>query len=105
MERGDIDMDLYFENLKEGPWVALSWWIFGNYKEMHGGLEYYDKKLMHYTPQSPEGVPYSDKMLDYWHDAYVKVKMRMFNDVVYKQFAHLNGSVPKKQDLNNRETK
>jgi hypothetical protein len=97
-------MELYYENLKEGPWVALSWWIFGNYKEMHGGLEYYDKKLMHYTPQSPEGVPYSDKMLDYWHDEYVRVKMRMFNDVVYNQFAHLNGPAPKKQDAKPKKT-
>jgi len=54
---------------------------------------------MHYTPQSPEGVPYSDKMLDYWHNEYVNVKMRMFHDVVYNQFAHLNGPLPKKIDL------
>ncbi|MHC4733827.1 MAG: hypothetical protein ACYTDW_05120 [Planctomycetota bacterium] len=92
-------MELYYENLKAGPWVALSWWVFGNYKDMHGGLEYYDKSLLHYTPQSPEGIPYSDKMLDYWHNEYVKVKMRMFQDVVYNQFAHLNGPVPKKRDL------
>jgi len=92
-------MELYYENLKAGPWVALSWWVFGNFKDMHGGLEYYDKKLMHYTPQSPEGVPYSDKMLDYWHNEYVNVKMRMFHDVVYNQFAHLNGPLPKKIDL------
>jgi hypothetical protein len=38
-------------------------------------------------------------MLDYWHDEYVKVKMRMFNDVVYNQFAHLNGKASEKQDL------
>ena len=89
-------MELYYENLKAGPWVALSWWVFGNFKDMHGGLEYYDKKLMHYTPQSPEGVPYSDEMLDYWHNEYVKVKISMFNDVVYNQFAYLNG--PKQKD-------
>ncbi len=92
-------MELYYENLKEGPWVALSWWVFGKFKDMHGGLEYYDRTLIHHTPQSPEGVPYSDDMLDYWHDEYVRVKMRMFNDVVYNQFAHLNGTAPKKRDV------
>jgi len=92
-------MELYYENLKEGPWVALSWWVFGKFKEMHGGLEYYDRTLIHHTPHSPEGVPYSDKMLDYWHDEYVRVKMRMFNDVVHSQFAHLNGTTPQKQNM------
>ncbi|MDH4239614.1 MAG: hypothetical protein OEW48_08635 [Phycisphaerae bacterium] len=92
-------MELYYENLKEGPWVALSWWVFGNFKDMHGGLEYYDKKLLHYTPQNPEGIPYSDDMLDYWHNEYVNVKMRMFNDVVYSQFAHLNRKAFEKQDM------
>ncbi|MHC4309255.1 MAG: hypothetical protein ACYSSN_04870 [Planctomycetota bacterium] len=92
-------MELYYENLKAGPWVALSWWVFGNYKDMHGGLEYYDKKLLHHTPQSPKGVPYSDKMLDYWHNEYVAVKMRMFNDVVYNQFANFNGPESKKQGI------
>jgi len=96
-------MELYYENLKAGPWVALSWWVFGNYKDMHGGLEYYDKKLLHHTPQSPEGALYSDKMLDYWHNEYVNVKMRMFNDIVYNQFAHLNGPAPKKQDMKLKE--
>ncbi len=83
-------MEVYYKNLKAGPWVALSWWVFGQFKDTHGGLEYYDKTLIHYTPEHPQGVPYSDNMLEYWHTAYVNVKMKMFNDVVYKQFAHLN---------------
>ena len=29
-----------------------------------------------------------------WHDAYVGVKKRMFNDVVSSQFKHLNGPEP-----------
>jgi hypothetical protein len=33
-------------------------------------------------------------MLDYWHDEYVALKMRMFRDVVYNQFRHLNGPPP-----------
>jgi hypothetical protein len=85
-------MAAYYDELKAGPWVALVWWVFGNFSETtHGGLEYYDRTLMHYTPGHPEGVPYSEDLLDYWHDAYVNLKMRMFNDVVHGQFAHLNG--------------
>ncbi len=88
-------MESYYDHLKAGPWVALSWWIFdervGN---TQGGLAYYDKTLVHYTPEHLEGIPYSQEMLDYWHNEYVAMKMRMFNDVVYNQFKHLNGSVP-----------
>ncbi len=87
-------MEMYYENLKAGPWVALSWWIFGTYKDTHGGLEYYDKTLKHYTPEHPEGVPYSPEMLEYWHREYVNMKMGMFNDVVYNQFKNLNGDRP-----------
>jgi len=29
-----------------------------------------------------------------WPDEYIRVKMKMFNDVVYNQFAHVNGSLP-----------
>jgi len=94
-------MEVYYKNLKAGPWVALSWWVFGQYKDIHGGLEYYDKTLLHYTPEHPEGAPYSDNMLEYWHAAYVNVKMEMFNDVVYKQFAHLNKPKRPKPDAGN----
>gem|GEM_PF-514979 len=83
-------MESYYDHLKAGPWVALAWWVFGSDRTCHGGLEYYDKTLEHYTPQHPEGEPYSPEMLNYWHDAYVGAKKRMFNDVVYGQFRHLN---------------
>jgi hypothetical protein len=69
--------------------------VFGNWSDTcHGGLEYYDKTLRHYTPEYPEGVAYSPEMLDYWHREYVAMKMRMFNDVVHNQFRHLNGPMP-----------
>lgn len=87
-------MQSYYDHLKAGPWVALAWWTFGSDRTCHGGLEYYDKTLMHYTRQHPEGEPYSPEMLQYWHDAYMGVKKRMFHDVVYGQFKHLNGSGP-----------
>jgi hypothetical protein len=84
-------MEAYYDELKAGPWVALAWWVFGSWSSTcHGGLEYYDRALRHYTPEHPEGVPYSDEMLNYWRDEYIRVKMKMFNDVVYNQFAHLN---------------
>ncbi len=91
-------MQAYYDELKAGPWVALSWWVFGGSNTCHGGLEYYDRTLKHFTPRHPEGEPYSQEMLDYWHDAYVKTKMRMFHDVVYNQFGHLNGPMPVTQD-------
>jgi len=88
-------MQAYYDELKAGPWVALSWWVFGGSSTCHGGLEYYDRTLKHFTLGHPEGEAYSPEMLDYWHDAYVKTKMRMFNDVVYGQFGHLIGPAPK----------
>ncbi|NLE60084.1 MAG: hypothetical protein GX616_17160 [Planctomycetes bacterium] len=88
-------MQAYYDELKTGPWVALAWWIFGTDRDTHGGLEYYDRTLKHHTPKHPEGEAYSQKMLDYWHRAYVDVKKRMFEDVVYGQFGHLNGPAPK----------
>lgn len=89
-------MESYYEHLKAGPWVALAWWVFGNFsKTCHGGLEYYDKTLLHYTPAHPEGEPYSAELLEYWHHAYVALKKRMFNDVVYNQFRDFNGPGPK----------
>lgn len=85
-------MEAYYEQLKAGPWVAVVWWVFGDFsKTCHGGLDYYDRTLLHYTPDHPEGIPYSKEMLDYWHHEYVALKMRMFRDVVSKQFRHLNG--------------
>lgn len=87
-------MEAYFDELKRGPWVALSWWNFGNFKECHGGLEYYDRKLRHYTPEHPEGTPYPEEMLDYWRREYIALKDRMFREVVHHQFRHLNGPEP-----------
>lgn len=86
-------MEAYYDELKAGPWVALSWWVFGDFSPTcQGGLRYYDKTLKHYTPDHPEGVPYSQELLDYWHREYVSLKMRMFRDVVYGQFGRLNGA-------------
>ncbi len=87
-------MESYYDHLKAGPWTGLIWWYFSGGPGGQGGLDYYDKTLKHFTPQHPEGVPYSPEMLNYWHDAYVNAKKRMFNDVVYNQFKHLNGSKP-----------
>lgn len=90
-------MEAYYEELKAGPWVGLVWWVFGDFsRTCHGGLDYYDRTLLHYTPDHPEGIPYSKEMLDYWHDDYVALKMRMFCDVVHNQFRHLNGPPPEK---------
>ncbi len=75
-------MEAYYNELKAGPWVALSWWNFGTFKDMHGGLEYYDRTLLHHTPEHPEGRPYSKELLDYWHREYVALKLRMFRDVL-----------------------
>ncbi len=82
-------MESYYHHLKAGPWVALAWWTFGSDRTCHGGLEYYDETLEHYTPQHPEGMPYSRQMLQYWHNAYVGVKKRMFNDVVHGQLKQM----------------
>lgn len=85
-------MESYYDHLKAGPWVGLAWWVFGTHHTCHGGLEYYDRTLAHYTPRRPEGEPYSPEMLDYWHREYVAFKMRVFDDVVHRQFKHLNSS-------------
>ncbi|MBP7933182.1 MAG: hypothetical protein KA354_00925 [Phycisphaerae bacterium] len=89
-------MQAYYDHLKAGPWVALAWWVFGSHQTCRGGLEYYDRTLKHYTPAHPHGEPYTPEMLDYWQKEYVAFKTRIFNDVVYGQFRHLNGSTPKK---------
>ena len=88
-------MEAYYDELKAGPWVALAWWVFGDFSQScQGGLRYYDKTLLHHTPEHPEGIPYSPEMLEYWRREYVAMKMRMFNDVVYGQFRRLNGPGP-----------
>ncbi len=88
-------MEAYYDELKAGPWSALVWWVFGDFSPTcHGGLDYYDRTLQHFTPDHPEGKPYSKEMLDYWHNACVAHQKRMFEDVVYNQFGHLNGRPP-----------
>jgi hypothetical protein len=88
-------MESYYDHVKAGPWACLSWWYFDSKSPKgQGGLDYYDRKLVHCTPEHPEGVPYSKETLDYWHDEYVAMKTRMFNDVVHNQFRHLNGRRP-----------
>ncbi|UCG48572.1 MAG: hypothetical protein JSU94_02115, partial [Phycisphaerales bacterium] len=87
-------MDAYYENLKAGPWVGLFWWTAGGKahpKDFRiGTLGYVDKTLVHYTPEHPEGIPYPQEMLDKLHDDFIASRMRMFNDVVYNQFGHIN---------------
>ena len=52
-------MDAYYDNLKVGPWVGLSWWTSAG--RLHpkeyplGTLGYVDKTLVHYTPEHPGG--------------------------------------------------
>ncbi len=88
-------MESYYEHLKAGPWVGLAWWVFGDFSgTCHGGLDYHDKTLVHYTPAHPEGEPYSKAMLEYWRREYIALKMRMFDDVVHGQFRALNGPPP-----------
>lgn len=83
-------MDAYYDNLKAGPWVGLSWWHFGDFADMEGAIHYVDKDFRHYTPQHPKGIAYSHQQLDKLHDEFIVSRMRMFEDVVYNQFGHLN---------------
>jgi len=96
-------LDAYYDHIKAGPWTGLCWWVFADFQEggggslFEGGLRLYDKNLKHYTPEHPEGLPYSESMLDFLRKSYIASKMRMFNDVVYNQFGDLNGPAPKKK--------
>ncbi len=91
-------MDRYFDNCKAGPWVGLIWWT--SMGRLHpkenplGTFGYVDRTLIHYTPEHPEGVPYSSEELDRWRDGFVASRMRMWRDVVYGQFGYLNGPAP-----------
>ena len=93
------DIALYFAAFAFGPWVGLVWWTTGGrfHPKVYpdGPLGYIDKTLVHYTPDTPEGKPYSQEMLDKLHDDFLASRMRMFHDVVYNQFGHLNGNSPK----------
>ncbi len=88
-------MDAFYDSIKAGPWVGLSWWIFGGYVEFTATLDYMDKTLKRYTPQHPKGVAYSEAELEKYRRRFLESRMRMFNDVVYNQFGHLNGPKPK----------
>ncbi len=87
-------MDAYYDSLKAGPWVGLSWWIFDEFKEDIGTLAYLDKKLIHYTPDNEKGSPYSAERLESYRQRFIASRMRMFKDVVYNQFGYLNGPAP-----------
>jgi hypothetical protein len=85
-------MDAYYDSIKAGPWVGLSWWCFDHDDNSPTStLAYLDRKLKHYTPAHPEGLDYSEKELKSYHRRFIASRMRMFNDVVYNQFGYLNG--------------
>jgi beta-glucanase (GH16 family) len=83
-------MDAYFDNLKAGPWIGLCWWHFGDFGDTEGAIHYIDKDLVHYTLEQPKGVAYSRGQLRKFHNDFIASRMRMFEDVVYNQFGHLN---------------
>jgi hypothetical protein len=89
-------MDRYYDNCKAGPCVGLIWWT--SVGKLHpqdnplGTFGYVDKTLIHYTPENPKGKPYSKEQLDRLHDDFIASRRRMFKDVVYGQFRHLNCS-------------
>ena len=55
-----------------------------------GTLGYVDGTLVHHTPEHPQGVPYSPEELERLRKQFIASRMRMFEDVVYRQFGHLN---------------
>ena len=88
-------MDAFYDSIKAGPWVGLSWWNFDHSDATIGGtLSYLDKTLKHYTPEHPEGLPYTNKQLESYRKRFIESRTRMFNDVVYNQFGCLNGRGP-----------
>ncbi|HEV58211.1 MAG TPA: hypothetical protein ENN87_12080 [Phycisphaerales bacterium] len=92
-------MDAYFDHCKAGPWVGLVWWT--SMGRMHpdenplGTLGYVDKTLVHYTPEHPEGRPYTPDQAERLRERFLASRKRMFEDVVYGQFGFLNGPKPK----------
>lgn len=83
-------MDAYYDSIKAGPWIGLCWWYFSGDT---GTIAYIDKKLKHYTPQNPEGLDYAKERLEAYRRRLIQSRMRIFNDVVYRQFRHLNEPV------------
>lgn len=89
-------MDAFYDSLKAGPWVGLSWWIFDHEEEGPGcTLAYIDKRLKRYTREHPGGLAYTEAQLEDYRRRFIASRMRMFNDVVYNQFGYLNGPAPK----------
>ncbi len=83
-------MDLLYDNLKAGPWVGLSWWLFDDFSDMGGTIHYVDQDLMHYTKQNPKGEPYRPDQAKALRAEFLASRIRMFEDTVYNQFGHLN---------------
>ena len=87
-------MDAYYNNLKEGPWVGLSWWtsVGGLHPKEYplGTLGYVDQTLVHQTPEHPAGIPYARQELERIRQQFIASRKRMFEDVVYGQFGYLN---------------
>jgi len=54
-----------------------------------------DKTLVHYTPEHPEGIPYTRDEAERLRERFLASRRRMFDDVVYGQFGFLNGPKPK----------
>ncbi len=113
-------MDAFYDSIKAGPWVGLAWWVFDNNHEGCRTLDYIDKTLRRWTPQPKkdktsdkekdaaqeqqekerkkkerEGVLYPEEVQERLHKQFIESRMRIFNDVVYNQFGHLNGPAPK----------
>ncbi len=83
-------MDAFFEPLRDGPWIGLTWYLFeDDGSDWEGTHNYLDKTLQHFT-----GNPYTQAQLDDFHDRFIASRMKMFNDVVYNQFGYLNPLAP-----------
>ncbi len=90
-------MDAYYDSIKAGPWVGLSWWHFDpSDPNFNGAIDYIDKTLARYDPKLKKRVPYTEAELEQYRQRFIASRMRMFNDVVYGQFGYLNGPTPKK---------
>jgi hypothetical protein len=87
-------MDAFYDSVKAGPWVGLSWWVFDTGGVGGGTLDYLDGTLRHYTRGDKNGKPYTTAELESYRRRFIESRMRMFNDVVYSQFGYLNGPAP-----------
>ncbi len=90
-------MDAFYDSIKAGPWVGLTWYHFDpSHPEFNGAIDYLDKTLTRYKPGSKKRVPYTEAELEQYRQRFIASRMRMFNDVVYGQFGYLNGPTPRK---------